>query len=76
MDTYYHPKDLGQFPDMGKEAPELWQKFLEWYTRGLQGGRADRAREGAHRAGRRARRAVSLLHRRLLHELPGERIDA
>ena len=32
MDTYYHPKDLGHFADMGKEAPELWQKFLDWYT--------------------------------------------
>ena len=32
MDTYYHPKDLAKFGDMGKEAPELWQKFLEWYN--------------------------------------------
>ncbi|HEY6510320.1 MAG TPA: arsenosugar biosynthesis-associated peroxidase-like protein [Vicinamibacterales bacterium] len=32
MDTYYHPKDLGHFADMGKDAPELWQKFLDWYT--------------------------------------------
>ena len=32
MDTYYHPKDLGKFADIGKDAPELWQKFLEWYN--------------------------------------------
>ena len=32
MDTYYHPKDLAHFGDMGKEAPELWQKFSEWYA--------------------------------------------
>ena len=32
MDTYYHPKDLGRFAEMGQEAPELWQKFLEWYN--------------------------------------------
>jgi len=32
METYYHPKDLGKFGDMGKDAPELWQKFLEWYN--------------------------------------------
>ena len=32
MDTYYHPKDLAKFGDMGKEAPELWQKFSEWYA--------------------------------------------
>ena len=32
MDTYYHPKDLARFGDVGKEAPELWQKFSEWYS--------------------------------------------
>ena len=32
MDTYYHPKDLAKFGDIGKEAPELWQKFSEWYA--------------------------------------------
>ena len=32
MDTYYHPKDLAHFGDIGKEAPELWQKFSEWYA--------------------------------------------
>src|SRR5438034_10114081 len=32
MDTYYHPKDLARFSDMGLEAPELWKKFSEWYN--------------------------------------------
>jgi alkylhydroperoxidase/carboxymuconolactone decarboxylase family protein len=32
MESYYDPKDLAHFPDMGKEAPELWQKFLAWYN--------------------------------------------
>ena len=32
MDTYYHPKDLARFSEVGKEAPELWQKFSEWYA--------------------------------------------
>jgi 4-carboxymuconolactone decarboxylase len=32
MDHYYHAKDLARFADMGKEAPELWQKFSEWYA--------------------------------------------
>ena len=32
METYYHPHDLSKFGDMGKEAPELWKKFLEWYN--------------------------------------------
>ena len=31
MDTYYHPPDLAKFPDIGKDAPELWKKFQEWY---------------------------------------------
>jgi len=32
MATYYDPKDLAHFPDMGKDAPELWNKFLAWYN--------------------------------------------
>jgi alkylhydroperoxidase/carboxymuconolactone decarboxylase family protein len=31
MDTYYDPKDLARFGDIGQDAPELWQKFIEWY---------------------------------------------
>lgn len=30
-DTYYHAPDLAKFPDVGKDAPELWNKFLGWY---------------------------------------------
>jgi 4-carboxymuconolactone decarboxylase len=29
--SYYHAHDLARFPDIGKDAPELWQKFSEWY---------------------------------------------
>jgi alkylhydroperoxidase/carboxymuconolactone decarboxylase family protein len=32
MDTYYHPPDLARFADVGKDAPELWEKFLGWYN--------------------------------------------
>lgn len=32
VDTYYDPKDLARFPEIGKDAPELWKKFLEWYS--------------------------------------------
>lgn len=32
MDTYYDPKDLERFPDIGKEAPELSRKFFEYYS--------------------------------------------
>ena len=38
MDTYYHPHDLSKFGDIGKEAPELWKKFHEWYTAVFQDG--------------------------------------
>ena len=31
MDHYYHAKDLGRFSEIGKEAPELWEKFSAWY---------------------------------------------
>lgn len=31
MDTYYDPKDLKKFGDVGQAAPELWKKFLAWY---------------------------------------------
>jgi len=31
MDTYYHPPDLAKFAEVGKDAPELWEKFLGWY---------------------------------------------
>ncbi|MFO0984137.1 MAG: arsenosugar biosynthesis-associated peroxidase-like protein [Planctomycetota bacterium] len=30
-DTYYDPKDLAKFGDIGQEAPALWQKFSAWY---------------------------------------------
>ena len=30
-DAYYHPHDLESFADMGKNAPELWEKFSQWY---------------------------------------------
>ena len=31
MDYYYHPKDLPKFPEIGKDAPVLAQKFFEYY---------------------------------------------
>src|SRR5918992_1508623 len=32
METYYHPKDLARFSEIGRDVPELWQKFQEWYN--------------------------------------------
>lgn len=29
---YYHAPDLGRFAEVGRGAPELWDKFLEWYN--------------------------------------------
>ena len=31
MAGYYHDDDLPRFSDIGKNAPELWQKFSDWY---------------------------------------------
>ena len=31
METYYDPKDLAKFPDVGEEAPELAKKFFDYY---------------------------------------------
>jgi alkylhydroperoxidase/carboxymuconolactone decarboxylase family protein len=32
METYYHPKDLGHFGDMGQGNPALWEKFMAYYS--------------------------------------------
>ena len=31
MAVYYHDEDLQRFGEMGKNAPELWEKFEAWY---------------------------------------------
>lgn len=31
MDTYYKPEDLGKFAEIGEEAPDLAQKFFDYY---------------------------------------------
>jgi alkylhydroperoxidase/carboxymuconolactone decarboxylase family protein len=31
MGGYYHPEDLPRFSEVGKHAPELWEKFSAWY---------------------------------------------
>lgn len=32
METYYAPKDLQRFGDLGKNSPRLWEKFSEFYS--------------------------------------------
>ena len=31
METYYNPADLNKFSEIGKETPELAQKFFDYY---------------------------------------------
>ena len=31
-DSYYHDHDLGKFPTIGENAPELAKKFFDWYN--------------------------------------------
>ncbi|MHB8790013.1 MAG: arsenosugar biosynthesis-associated peroxidase-like protein [Desulfobulbaceae bacterium] len=31
MDTYYDPKDLAKFGQIGEEAPEVARKFFDYY---------------------------------------------
>jgi 4-carboxymuconolactone decarboxylase len=31
MDTYYNPADLDKFGEIGKDAPELANKFFDYY---------------------------------------------
>ncbi len=31
-EKYYDPKDLAHFADIGKDAPDLWNKFYAWYS--------------------------------------------
>jgi len=31
MDTYYDPKDLARFAEVGKDAPEIAKKFFDYY---------------------------------------------
>ncbi len=32
METYYQPKDLLKFEEIGKDAPELAKKFFDYYS--------------------------------------------
>ena len=37
-DTYYHPKDLQHFAEVGKNRPELAEKFFAWYNAVFEDG--------------------------------------
>ena len=37
-DHYYHARDLPRFGEIGEHAPELAEKFFDWYTTVFQEG--------------------------------------
>ena len=37
-DTYYEDGDLARFAEVGKDAPELWDKFQQWYGSAMAPG--------------------------------------
>ncbi len=38
MTEYYKAEDLDRFGEIGKHSPELFKKFMGWYTAALQPG--------------------------------------
>jgi 4-carboxymuconolactone decarboxylase len=38
MGDYYNDEDLERFGEIGKHSPELFKKFMAWYTSALQPG--------------------------------------
>ena len=42
MDTYYDPKDLAHFGDIGKHRKDLYDAFMQWYNAALQDGALSR----------------------------------
>ncbi len=38
MGDYYKPEDLERFGEVGKHSPELFRKFMEWYSASLEPG--------------------------------------
>ncbi|MBV9852326.1 MAG: carboxymuconolactone decarboxylase family protein [Armatimonadetes bacterium] len=42
MATYYEEDDLGRFGEVGRERPDLYAKFMEWYGATLAEGELTR----------------------------------
>ncbi len=38
MKTYYNPEDLGKFSTMGEEASELWDAYMNYYSKVFEDG--------------------------------------
>src|SRR5208283_5822698 len=39
MTEYYKSEDLDKFGDVAKHSPELFKKFIDWYTASLEPGK-------------------------------------
>ena len=49
MAAYFDNRDLSHFGDMGEHAPELWKKFMEYYTAAFQEGALSRRETASER---------------------------
>jgi 4-carboxymuconolactone decarboxylase len=38
LSDYYKEEDLNKFGEVGKYGPELFEKFMQWYTASMQAG--------------------------------------
>lgn len=38
MGDYYNAEDLERFGEVGKHSPELFRKFMDWYSASLEPG--------------------------------------
>jgi alkylhydroperoxidase/carboxymuconolactone decarboxylase family protein len=38
LETYYCPHDLARFGEMGNNRPELWERFMAYYTAVFEDG--------------------------------------
>lgn len=41
MSSYYLSEDLAKFGEIGKPTPELWDRYLAWYSASLEAGALD-----------------------------------
>jgi 4-carboxymuconolactone decarboxylase len=48
METYYDPQDLGGFSEIGKDAPDLANKFFEYYGAVFAEGAHTRREKGSN----------------------------
>ena len=74
METYYRPQDLLKFPEIGKEAPVLAQKFFDYYQAVFAEGALTEREKSLIALAVAQCGPVPLLYRRLHPNLPGKRV--